>query len=77
MFGKNPNLPSNLINLLPAMDDISKTDIIANHLNALHAARRVFIEAESNEKLCRALKAKNRITTGITYETGDIVSKQT
>ena len=55
------------------MEDVSKADIIVKHLNALLAARKAFIEAESNEKLCRALKAMNRVTTGITYEIGDIV----
>ena len=54
------------------MADVSTTDIIEKHLNALHAARKAFIKAESNETLRRALKAKNRITTGITYEIGDI-----
>ena len=55
------------------MEDVSTTDIIVKQLNALHVARKAFIEAESNEKLHRALKAKNQITTGITYEIGDIV----
>ena len=50
------------------MEDVSKADKIVKHLNALLAARKAFIEAESNEKLCRALKAKNRVTTGITYK---------
>ena len=45
VFGRNPNLPSNLYNLPPSMEDISKTDIIVKHLNTLHAARKVFIEA--------------------------------
>ena len=73
VFGSNPNLPYNLINLQPAIEDVSNTDIIVKHLNALHAARKAFIVAESNEKLHRALKAKNRVTTEITYEVGDIV----
>ena len=67
VFGRNPNLLSNLINLLPTMEDVSKIDIIVKHLNALHAARKDFIEAESNKKLRSALKAKNRIISGITY----------
>ena len=41
------------------MEDFSKTDIIVKHLNALHSARKAFIEAESNEKLRPALKANN------------------
>ena len=73
LFRKNPNLPSNLINLPSAMENVSKTDIIVKHLNALDAARKAFFEAESNEKLCCPLKVKNRITTGITYKIGDIV----
>ena len=73
VFGRNPNLLFNLINLPPEMEDVSKADIIVKHLNAFDAARKAFIEAESNEKLRRALKAKNRVTTGITYEIGDIV----
>ena len=54
------------------MEDVSKTDIIVKHLNALHAARKAFFEADSNEKLCCPLKVKNRIATGITYEIADI-----
>ena len=46
------------------------------HLNTLHPARKAFIEAESNEKLRRVLKTNNQITTGITYEIGDIVYYQ-
>ena len=49
VIGRNPNLTSNLISLCPSMEDISKTDIIVNHLNALHAAWKAFIETESNE----------------------------
>ena len=54
-----PNLLSNLINLSPVMQGTSKMDIIVKHVNAIHAAREAFIEVESKEKLCRALKAKN------------------
>ena len=54
------------------MEDVSKTYIV-KHLNTLHAARKAFTEADSNEKLRCALKAKNRIKTGITYEIGDTV----
>ena len=72
MLGRNANLPSNLTDLPPVMADVSTTGIIEKHLNALHAARKAFIKAESNETLRRTLKTKNRITTGITYEIGDI-----
>ena len=73
VFGKSTNLPPNLVNLPPAMEDVSHADISVKHLHALHAARKAFIKAESNDKLRCALKAKNRETTGIEYETGDMV----
>ena len=41
---RNPNLPSNLINLPPAMEDVSKTDIIVKHLNAFDAARKALLK---------------------------------
>ena len=69
---RNPNLPSNLNNLLTVLEGMSQTDIIVKHLNALHEANKAFIEAESNEKLHQVLKAKNLVTTGIIYEIGDI-----
>ena len=72
-FGKSANLPSNLVNLPSAMEDVSHADILVKDLNALHAARKSFIEAESSDKLRRALKAKNRETTGTEYEIGDMV----
>ena len=70
---RNPNLPSNLNNLLTVLEGMSQTDIIVKHLNALHEANKAFIEAESNEKLHQVLKAKNLVTAGIIYEIGDIV----
>ena len=58
VFGKSANLISYLVNLPPAMKDVSHADILVKNLNALHAARKAFIKAESNDKLCCALKAK-------------------
>ena len=40
----------------------------------MHEARKAFIEAESNDKLRRALKIKTRVTTGIVYDLGDLVN---
>ena len=47
--------------------------MIANHLNALHSARKAFIENEASEKLRRALQRKTRTSTSIIFETGDHV----
>ena len=57
----------------PALEGKTSSEIIANHLNAMHAARKVFIEAEASEKLRRAIKAKTRVSTGIIYQPGYIV----
>lgn len=65
VFGKSANLPSNLVNLLPTMEDVSHADILVKHLNTLHAVRKAFIEAEYNDKLRRSLKAKIREAAGI------------
>ena len=56
VFGKKPIFPSNVTYRPPAMEDITPNQLVLKHLNAMHAARKAFIEAESNEKLHRALK---------------------
>ena len=55
------------------MEDVFHAEKWVKQLNALHAARKAFIKAESNDKLCRVLKVKNRDTTGIEYEIGDMI----
>ena len=39
----------------------------------MHAARKAFIEAEASEKLRRTIKVKTRVSTGMIYQSGDIV----
>ena len=73
VFGKDANFPSNLTNKPPAMEDLTHSQLVVKHLNAMHAARKPFIEAESNEKLHRALKSKARVTAGLVYDLGDLV----
>ena len=53
----------------PALKGTNSSEVVAKNLNALHAARKAFIENEASEKLRRALRHKLRpITT-----TGDKV----
>ena len=73
VFRNNPNFTSNLTKEPPAMEDITHSQLLFKHLNAMHASRKVFTEAESNEKLRRALKSKARVTTGLMYDPGDLV----
>ena len=50
VFGESANLPSNLANLPPAMEDVSHADISVKHLNALHAARKAFLACFKSQK---------------------------
>ena len=45
---------------LPALEGSTTSETFAKHINALHAARRAFIESESDERLRRALRSKVR-----------------
>ena len=73
VFGYNPNFPSVIENKLPALEGVTSSKMIASHLNALHSARKRFIETEADEKLRRALRHKTRTSTSITFQTGDQV----
>ena len=44
VFGKNKNYPSILVDKAPALKGKTSSELIANHLNAMHAARQAFIE---------------------------------
>ena len=73
VFGRNPNLPSVLENKLPALEGVTSSELIANHLNALHKAREEFIRLEASEKIRRALKARTRTHSNIKYFSGEEV----
>ena len=40
VFGRNPNLPSFLNDILPALVGVSTSEVVASNLNAMHAARK-------------------------------------
>ena len=73
VFGYNPNLPSNLINNLPALRDVTPSKLIADHLNSLHAARRAFTQSESSKKIKKALRHQTRTSTSKSFTIGDKV----
>ena len=60
VFGKNPNLPNILTDGLPALSGTTTSEVLTTHLNALHAARKAFIESEAHERIRRALRSKVR-----------------
>ena len=73
VFGRNPNFPSTIDNRPPALEGKTTSEIVAENLNAMHTARKAFIESESSEKLRRALRHQTRTSTDTRYITGDVV----
>ena len=73
VFGYNPNFPSVMQNKPSALEGVIASKFIALHLNALHSARKRFIENEADEKLRRALRHKTRLSTSNVSESGDQV----
>ena len=72
VFGENPNLPNIMNDNPPALQGMTSSEIFAEHLNALHAARRAFIQTEADERIRRALRNKVRAAEQV-FKNGDIV----
>ena len=73
VFSRNPNFPSLLDSNLPGLNDRTSSEVISEHLNALHAARKAFIENEASDKLRRALQRQTRTSTTLIFDCGDKV----
>ena len=73
VFGKNPQLPSTLSDRLPALEGVTSSKLVGEHLNALHKARQEMIKAEASEKIRRAIRSKTRVHTNTLYLPGDEV----
>ena len=73
VFGRNPNLPSILVDRPPALEGVSTSQVVANNLNLIHANRKAYIECESSEKLRRALRHQIRPSLSQKYNNGDRV----
>ena len=72
VFGRNPRLPNIMDDSLPALEGTTMSEILASHLNAKHASRQAFIQAESSEKIRRALRHQVR-PTGNRFQNGELV----
>ena len=72
VFGRQIKLPNILDDPPPAWEEPEKSKSLLETLEALHAARKSFIESERSERIRKALKAKIRIADTV-YENGDIV----
>lgn len=73
VFGSNPMFPNVASDALPALETVSCSEIVRTNLNALHAARKKFLEIESSEKLRRALRHNVREGDGQEASMGDHV----
>lgn len=71
-IGRTPKLPCVLDSDLPAME-CPENPIVLGNLKTMQAARKAFMEAESSERLKRALKHNIRTNNGQKFVSGDIV----
>ena len=58
-------------NQLLALEGVSNSKIVADNLNAMHAARKGFKECEASEKLRRAVRHQVRTSITDLYKNGD------
>ena len=72
VFGQNPRLPNITSDGPPSWEEKTASEMVAKHLNTLHAARKAFIQSESSSRLKTALKSKIRTNSEL-YDYGDIV----
>ena len=74
VLGRNPKLPTALANRPPALASSQPvSEILRQNLNALHAARRAFIESEHSERVKRALSHNIRTSNNQRFLNGDLV----
>ena len=72
VFGRNPKLPSVLSDELPALEGTTTCEVFAKHLNTLVAGRKAFLQAESSNRIRKALRHNIRQVENI-FENGDDV----
>ena len=73
-IGHTPVLPSNLFNAPPALESGKpSSQIVADNLSGIAAARKAFVEAESSERVKRALSHNIRSSGKNKFFTGDVV----
>ena len=72
VYGRNPNLPSVIVNKPPALEGETMCSFMGKHLTGLHEGRKAFISSESSEKIRRALRKQIR-PSGEKFNNGDKV----
>ena len=74
-FCCNPNLPNVMSDKLPAFTGSTASETLEKHLNAVHAARKSFIETESNERIRPTLRHKVRSCETVFNHRGSVFYK--
>ena len=72
-LGYLPSLPNVMTDKLPALEEREAADVIMNNLECIKLARKAFVEAESSERIKRALRHNVRPSVHQKFFTGDIV----
>ena len=72
-IGQNPKLPSTFQTFLTALEGSATSSIIAQHLNAIAAARKTFVHAETSAKVRKALKHPVRQYCDVVFKPKDNV----
>ena len=73
VFGRNTNFPSVINSKPPALSSDGISVTVEKNLRAMHAARKSFNEAESSEKIKRALTHNIRKSNDVALQHGDSV----
>ena len=76
VFGFNIITSSVLTNQLPALEAVTISEMLRTNLNALHAVRKSFIEAESSQKIWRGLRSNVKTYVDEEFVTSDIVNNE-
>ena len=64
VFGENPNIPTVLSATTPALENVTTSQLLRDHIVALASSRQQYLASESSDRLKRALKSKTRIYGG-------------
>ena len=56
VYGRNPNLLSNIIKKPPALENKTIDEVMKRHLTGLQEARNVYLAVESSERIKRTLR---------------------
>ena len=72
-IGINPTLPNNLNAKLPALEGITNSEVVAEHLHVMNESRKAFTQAESSDRHRKALRHNVRSYTECDLKPGDWV----